>query len=116
MGKEQFTQVLEEKHADISFTSFPLHGGGVTYTKDTNTKVIVLATNIKGATIVGYMGQVKSDHKVGPAKYTKIDGGGAFVQYAFNKSFSAKVMYEHASFNTLKHASDMFRVYTSYKF
>ncbi len=102
--------------ADSSFAALPLHGGSVTYTKDTNTKVLIAATNIKDVTIVGYVGQVKSDHKVGPLKYKKIDAMGGFVQYAFNKNFSAKVMYESADFDTAKHDDNIFRVYTSYKF
>ena len=102
--------------ADASFSALPLHGGSVTYTKDTNTKVIIAATNIKGVTLVGYIGQVKSDHKVGPLQYTKIDAMGGFVQYAFNKNFSAKVMYESADFDTAKHDDNIFRIYTSYKF
>ena len=102
--------------ADAAFTALPLHGGSVTYTKDTDTVVGVAATNIGGVTLVGYYGQVNTDAPTGPLGYEKIDAYGGFVQYAFNKNFSAKVMYESADFDTADNDDNIFRVYTSYKF
>lgn len=101
--------------ADASFTALPLHGGSVTYTKDTDTTVGVVATNIVGVTLVGYYGQVNTDDASLP--YEKIDAVGGIVQYAFNKNFSTKVMYESADFNENALEDDnIFRIYTSYKF
>lgn len=101
---------------DTAFTALPLHGGGVTYTKDTDTIVGVAATKILGATIVAYYGQVNTDAKTGPLMYDKIDAIGGFIQYPFTKDFSAKIMYESADFNSAEHDDNMLRIYTSYKF
>lgn len=102
--------------ADKSFTALPLHGGAVTYFANTDTMVAVAATKISGATVVAYVGQVKSPDNNNAYGAKKIDAVGGFVQYAFNKKASVKVMYESADFNTQKHDDDIFRVYTSYKF
>lgn len=101
--------------ADSSFTALPLHGGGVTYVADTQTMVGVAATKIAGATLVAYYGVVNTDLSVG-AGYEKIKAFGGFIDYSFNKEFSAKVMYESADFDTLTEDSNQLRVYTSYKF
>ncbi len=100
--------------ADPSFTALPLHGGGVTYTKDTDTMVGILATNLSGVTLVGYYGEVHTNDNSLP--YGQIDAFGGFVQYAFNKNFSAKIMYESADFDKFKNDDNIFRIYTSYKF
>lgn len=102
--------------ADASFTALPLHGGGVTYFKNTDTLVGVAVTKVAGAVVAAYYGEVKSPdgNNVGGAKKIKAFGG--FVDYAFNKNFSAKVMYESADFDTLDNDDNIFRVYTSYKF
>ena len=80
------------------------------------TMVAVAATQLAGATVVAYIGQVKSpdDNNLGGSD--KIDAYGGFVQYAFNKNFSTKVMYENASFSDTLKDSNALRVYTSYKF
>lgn len=101
--------------ADPSFTALPLHGGSVTYTPDTDTLVGIVGTNIAGVTAVAYYGQVNVDKSVGLG-YEKIDAFGGFLQYAFTKNFSAKVMYESTDFDTFKHDDNIFRIYTSYKF
>lgn len=101
--------------ADGSFTALPVHGGGVTYEKDTNTGVFVAATKIAGATIVAYYGNVKTDLS-SAVGYTELDAIGGFIHYPFNKSFSAKVMYESVDFDTTSDNDDIIRVYTSYKF
>ncbi len=100
--------------ADPSFAALPLHGGGVTYTKDTDTMVGILATNLAGVTLVGYYGEVHAGDKSLP--YGQIDAFGGFVQYALNKNFSAKIMYESADFDKFKNDDNIFRIYTSYKF
>ncbi|MGP2656245.1 OprD family outer membrane porin [Malaciobacter sp. WC5094] len=102
--------------ADNAFTALPLHGGSVTYTKNTDTLVGVIATNIAGVTAVAYYGQVNTDEPTSPLNYEKIDAVGGFLQYAFNKNLSAKVMYESADFDTASNDDNIFRVYTSYKF
>lgn len=101
--------------ADAAFTALPLHGGSVTYTKDTDTMVGVAATKIADVLMVAYYGQVNTDDASLP--YEKIDAYGGFLQYVYNKNFSAKVMYESADFNkaALKD-DDILRIYTSYKF
>lgn len=101
--------------ADSSFTTLPLHGGSVTYTNNTDTIVGIAATRIAGATVAAYYGVVNADKKAG-LPYEEIKAHGGFVQYAFNKNFSAKVMYESADFDTMKNDDNILRVYTSYKF
>ncbi|MGA1933532.1 OprD family outer membrane porin [Arcobacter sp. YIC-464] len=102
--------------ADSGYTALPVHGGSVTYKANTDTMVAVAATQLAGATVVAYIGQVKSpdDNNLGGSD--KIDAYGGFVQYAFNKNFSTKVMYENASFSDTLKDSNALRVYTSYKF
>jgi hypothetical protein len=100
--------------SDASFSSLPLHGGDPCYTKDTDALVGVAVANIKGVIIGGYYGQVNTDDTSLP--YTRLDGRGGFIQYAFNKHFSAKVMYESIDFDTFENDDDMFRTYFSYKF
>lgn len=102
--------------ADSGYTALPIHGGSVTYKANTDTMVAVAATQLAGATVVAYIGQVKSpdDNNLGGSD--KIDAYGGFVQYAFNKNFSTKVMYENASFSDTLKDSNALRVYTSYKF
>ncbi|PIE70657.1 MAG: hypothetical protein CSA22_06570 [Deltaproteobacteria bacterium] len=100
--------------ADPSFTALPLHGGSVTYTKETNTIVGIIGTKLAGVTLVGYYGEVHTDDLSLP--YSQIDAFGGFAQYSFTKNFSAKMMYESADFNTLKNDDNIFRIYTSYKF
>lgn len=106
--------------ADSSFTALPLHGGAVTYAANTDTAVAVAATNIMGVTAVGYYGVVKSDDDNNAGGSDKITAYGGFLEYAFTKNFSAKVMYESADFkgdmNALDYDSNRFRLYTSYKF
>jgi hypothetical protein len=99
--------------ADSSFTALPVHAGGVTYEAQTDTMVGVAATKLAGATLVAYYGVVNTDNFV---PYSKIKAFGGFVQYAFNKNFSTKVMYESADFDTLSEDDNVLRVYTSYKF
>jgi hypothetical protein len=99
--------------ADSSFTALPVHAGGVTYEAETDTMVGVVATKLAGATLVAYYGVVNTDNFV---PYSKIKAFGGFVQYAFNKNFSTKVMYESADFDTLSEDDNVLRVYTSYKF
>jgi len=102
--------------ADGAFTALPVHGGGVTYKANTDTMVAVAATQISGATIAAYVGQVKSPDNNNLGGSDKIDAYGGFVSYAFNKNLSAKVMYENASFSDVLEDSNALRVYTSYKF
>lgn len=102
--------------ADSGYTALPIHGGLVTYMANTDTMVAVAATQIAGATVVAYVGQVKSPDNNNLGGSDKIDAYGGFVQYAFNKNFSAKVMYENASFSDTLQDSNALRVYTSYKF
>jgi hypothetical protein len=102
--------------ADGGFTALPVHGGGVTYFANTDTMVAVAATQVAGVTLVGYYGVVKSPDHNNAGGSDQIDAYGGFVQYAFNKQFSAKVMYESASFSDTLEDSNHFRVYTSYKF
>ncbi len=77
--------------------------------------VAVAATRLAGATLVAYYGVVNTDKSVGIG-YEEIKAWGGFVQYAFNKNLSTKVMYESADFDTMKNDDNIFRVYTSYKF
>lgn len=101
--------------ADASFTALPLHAGSVTYTKDTDTIVGVVATKIADVLAVAYYGQVNTDDTT--LAYEQIDAYGGFLQYEYNKNFSAKVMYESADFNKAAlQDDDIIRVYTSYKF
>lgn len=101
--------------ADGAYTALPLHGGGVTYTKDTDTLVGVAATKISDVLAVAYYGQVNTDDASLP--YEKIDAFGGYLQYAYNKNFSGRIMYESADFNKAAlHDDDIFRVYISYKF
>lgn len=102
--------------ADSAFTALPIHGGGVTYKANTDTMVAVAATQVVDATIVAYVGQVKSPDNNNLGGSDKIDAYGGFVAYAFNKQLSAKVMYENASFSHTLQDSNALRVYTSYKF
>jgi len=102
--------------ADSGYTALPIHGGSVTYKANTDTMVAVAATQLAGATVVAYIGQVKSPDNNNLGGSDKIDAYGGFVQYAFNKNFSAKVMYENASFSDTLQDSNALRVYTSYKF
>jgi hypothetical protein len=102
--------------ADGGFTALPVHGGGVTYEANTDTMVAVAATQLAGATVVAYYGVVKSPDHNNAGGSDQIDAYGGFVQYAFNKQFSTKVMYESASFSDTLKDSNHFRVYTSYKF
>ena len=102
--------------ADASFTALPVHGGSVTYKANTDTMVAVAATQLAGATLVAYYGVVDSPDSNNVAGADKIKAFGGFVQYAFNKNFSTKVMYESADFNTLSEDDNVLRVYTSYKF
>ena len=102
--------------ADGAFTALPVHGGAVTYTKDTDTAVIVLATNIKGVTAVAYYGQVKTDAATSPLLYKRINAMGGFLQYSFTKDLNVKLMYESADFDSQNENDDILRLYTSYSF
>lgn len=102
--------------ADSAFTALPVHGGLVTYKANTDTMVAVAATQLLGATVVGYIGQVQSPEHNNLGGSDKIDAYGGFVEYPFNKSLSAKVMYENAKFSHTLSDSNELRVYTSYKF
>ncbi len=102
--------------ADSAFTALPVHGGLVTYKANTDTMVAVAATQLLGATVVGYIGQVQSPDHNNLGGSDKIDAYGGFVEYPFNKSLSAKVMYENAKFSHTLSDSNELRVYTSYKF
>lgn len=102
--------------ADSAFTALPVHGGLVTYMANTDTMVAVAATQLLGATVVGYVGQVKSPDHNNLGGSDKIDAYGGFVEYPFNKNLSAKVMYENAKFSHTLEDSNALRVYTSYKF
>ncbi|MFA9373710.1 MAG: OprD family outer membrane porin [Poseidonibacter sp.] len=102
--------------ADSAFTALPVHGGLVTYMANTDTMVAVAATKIADATLVAYVGQVKSPDHNNLGGSDKIDAYGGFVEYSFNKNFSTKVMYENAKFSDTLDDSNALRVYTSYKF
>ncbi|MGM0520109.1 MAG: OprD family outer membrane porin [Campylobacterota bacterium] len=102
--------------ADSSFTALPVNGGDVTYTADTNTMVAVGATQVSKATLVAYYGVVDAEDNTNALPYEEIKAWGGFVQYPFSKNFSAKVMYETASFDTNLKDLEELRVYTSYKF
>jgi len=106
----------EGNGADSAFTALPVHGGLVTYMANTDTMVAVAATQIVGATVAGYVGQVKSPDNNNLGGSDQIDAYGGFVQYPFNKNLSAKVMYENAKFSHTLEDSNALRVYTSYKF
>lgn len=102
--------------ADSAFTALPVHGGLVTYMANTDTMVAVLASKVADATLAVYVGQVKSPDYNNLGGSDQVDAYGGFVEYAFNKNLSAKVMYENAKFSHTLNDSNALRVYTSYKF